>query len=114
MMARPKGRTIVLARLLLACVACGGAGCPPGSAPLPVSCPPPVSCPQPSFVAPPVTCGIETDRSWVAPVHQTVLTGYDHCGRPIYQQVCVSQGYWRTAQYRVSSCGERTFIGWLP
>jgi hypothetical protein len=44
---------------------------------------------------------------WVPPRYENVFSGYDHCGRPIYRTVCVSQGYYRTAVtgYRCSICG---------
>ncbi len=80
-------------------------------APLPVYCPAPVICPPPVYVP---VWHIENERVWVAPVYQDVLAGYDACGRPIYRQACVTPGYWRTAQYRVSDCGERVFVCYLP
>ena len=46
-------------------------------------------------------------QEWVPPVHETVCVGRDHCGRPIYRQVCVRRGYYRTvvSGYRCDSCG---------
>ncbi len=46
-------------------------------------------------------------REWVAPVYQTCVVGYDHCGRPIYQRVLVRAGCWTTIRYRVCGCGAR-------
>ena len=31
-----------------------------------------------------------------APRFEMRITGYDHCGKPIYGQVCISAGYWST------------------
>ncbi len=80
-------------------------------APLPVYCPAPVYCPPPVYVP---VWHVENERVWIAPVYSTVFAGYDACGRPIYRQECTTPGYWRVAQYRVSDCGERVFIGYLP
>jgi hypothetical protein len=34
------------------------------------------------------------ERVWVPARFETVIVGYDHCNRPIYNTVCVSAGYW--------------------
>jgi hypothetical protein len=46
-------------------------------------------------------------QEWVPPVHETVYVGRDHCGRPIYREVCVRRGYYRSviSGYRCNSCG---------
>ena len=46
-------------------------------------------------------------QQWVPPVHETVFVGRDHCGRPIYREVCVRRGYYRSviSGYRCHSCG---------
>lgn len=36
------------------------------------------------------------EKIWVPPVYRTVCHGYDSCGRPIYRQVCIREGYYRT------------------
>jgi hypothetical protein len=28
--------------------------------------------------------------------YESRITGYDHCGKPIYAQVCINAGYWTT------------------
>ena len=35
-------------------------------------------------------------RVWVPARYESRIVGYDHCGKPIYQQICVSAGYWTT------------------
>ena len=39
---------------------------------------------------------VRVERVWIAPRFETRITGYDHCGKPIYGQVCISAGYWTT------------------
>jgi len=29
-----------------------------------------------------------------------VFAGYDHCGKPVYNTICVSAGYWDTRTVR--------------
>jgi len=36
------------------------------------------------------------ERIWIAPRFETRITGTDHCGKPIYGQVCIAAGYWST------------------
>jgi len=36
------------------------------------------------------------ERVWVPARFETRIVGYDHCGKPIYNQICVSAGYWTT------------------
>ena len=36
------------------------------------------------------------ERVWVPARHESRFVGYDHCGKPIYRSVCVSEGYWTT------------------
>jgi hypothetical protein len=45
-------------------------------------------------------------RVWVAPVYDTVFSGYDHCGRPIYRRVVTCRGYWQNvvSGYRCGLC----------
>jgi len=40
------------------------------------------------------------ERFWVAPRYETVFAGYDHCGKPVYNTICVSAGYWDTRTVR--------------
>ena len=40
------------------------------------------------------------ERYWVAPRTETVFAGYDSCGKPVYNTVCVSAGYWATRTVR--------------
>jgi hypothetical protein len=44
---------------------------------------------------------------WIPAAYQTVVVGYDRCGRPIVRTVCVREGYWTRALvgYRCESCG---------
>ncbi|MBI4604387.1 MAG: hypothetical protein HY721_20700 [Planctomycetes bacterium] len=44
---------------------------------------------------------------WVAPVYDTVIAGYDRCGRPSYRTVQVRCGYYDSVVvgYRCSGCG---------
>jgi hypothetical protein len=35
-------------------------------------------------------------RVWVPARYETRIVGYDHCGKPIYKSVCVTEGYWTT------------------
>src|SRR5437762_11069018 len=41
-------------------------------------------------------CAPRVEQSWVAPRYETVIAGYDHCGKPVYNTICVSAGYWTT------------------
>ena len=36
------------------------------------------------------------EKVWVPARFETRIVGYDHCGQPIYNQVCVTAGYWTT------------------
>jgi hypothetical protein len=36
------------------------------------------------------------ERVWVPARYESRFAGTDHCGRPIYRSVCVSEGYWTT------------------
>jgi len=36
------------------------------------------------------------ERVWVPARYESRFEGYDPCGKPIYRQVCVSDGYWTT------------------
>jgi hypothetical protein len=36
------------------------------------------------------------ERVWVPARFETRIVGYDHCGKPICGQVCISAGYWTT------------------
>ncbi len=47
------------------------------------------------------------EREWVAPVYQTCVVGYDHCGHPLFQTVLVCAGYWVDVRYQVCGCGAR-------
>lgn len=86
-------------------------------------CPPPVYVtpvyPAPIVIAPvcpPVhvhSFAIVCEQEWVPPVYNTVVVGYDHCGKPVYSQVCVQAGYYRTAKYQVCGCGQRIFLGYV-
>src|SRR6185295_12187287 len=37
-----------------------------------------------------------TERVWVPARYESRITGYDHCGKPLYAQVCINAGYWTT------------------
>jgi len=39
---------------------------------------------------------VRVERVWIAPRFETRIVGYDHCGKPITNQICVSAGYWST------------------
>jgi hypothetical protein len=45
-------------------------------------------------------------RVWVAPVYETVFSGYDPCGRPIYRRIVSCHGYWQNvvSGYRCGLC----------
>jgi hypothetical protein len=45
-------------------------------------------------------------RVWVAPVYETVFSGYDPCGRPIYRRIVTCHGYWQNvvSGYRCGLC----------
>ena len=34
------------------------------------------------------------ERYWVPARTESVFSGYDHCGKPIYRTVCVAAGHW--------------------
>jgi hypothetical protein len=34
-------------------------------------------------------------KIWVEPVYRQVIVGYTECGQPIYNRVCVREGYYR-------------------
>ena len=36
------------------------------------------------------------ERVWVPARYESRISGYDHCGKPIYRSVCVCEGYWTT------------------
>jgi len=36
------------------------------------------------------------ERVWVPARYESRCTGYDHCGKPLYRSVCVSEGHWTT------------------
>ena len=44
---------------------------------------------------------------WVPPVHERVVMGYDHCGRPISRTIQTRCGYYDTVLvgYRCNGCG---------
>ncbi len=46
-------------------------------------------------------------RVWVPAVYDTVILGYDHCGRPIHRTVMVRCGYYESvvSGYRCGGCG---------
>ena len=44
-------------------------------------------------------------RIWVAPVHQTVFAGFDHCRRPVYREIITRPGYYRTVFTEHCACG---------
>ena len=44
-------------------------------------------------------------RVWVAPVHRTVFSGYEACGRAIYREIIIRPGYFRTVFTEHCSCG---------
>jgi hypothetical protein len=46
-------------------------------------------------------------RVWVAPVYETVFSGYDSCGRPIYRRITTCRGYWQNVVtgHRCGVCG---------
>jgi len=48
---------------------------------------------------------------WVSEQFEDVLVGYDVCGNPIYQQVLIAPGGYRTAAYKVYAGGSQEFIG---
>ena len=42
-------------------------------------------------------CQPSYERVWVnQPRYQRVFVGYDRCGRPVYQTVCISRGHYAT------------------
>ena len=36
------------------------------------------------------------ERVWVPARYESRFSGYDHCGKPLYRSVCVSEGHWTT------------------
>lgn len=78
-------------------------------APAPMFVPAPIVAPVcPPPVVPAFTFAYE--QVWIEPVYQQVVSGYDHCGNPIYQTVMTSAGYYRTAKYQVFPSGRRVFV----
>ena len=49
------------------------------------------------------------NQIWIPARHESVIVGYDHCGRPLYRAVCVSPGHYETVivGYRCG-CGHRS------
>jgi len=41
-------------------------------------------------------CAPRVEQVWVPARYETVIVGRDHCGRPVYNTICVSAGYWTT------------------
>ncbi|MFH0944571.1 MAG: hypothetical protein V2A76_05175 [Planctomycetota bacterium] len=69
----------------------------------------------PVYVAPMVhthVFTISTRRVWVDPVYSQQFVGYDCYGQPIYQSVCVRQGYWRDVRYSHCGCGHTVDCGY--
>ena len=74
----------------------------------------PAMC-APIIVAPPIHThcfAVTTQRIWVEPVFQQQIASYDCYGRPIFQSVCVRQGYWRNARYNTCGCGHSVVLGY--
>mgnify|MGYP001304191570 CR=1 FL=1 len=74
--------------------------------------------PAPVFVAPPVivappACSYVVEQVWIDPVYSQVFAGYDSCGTPIYHQVVVTPGCYRSAKYKVYPNGAREFVCYL-
>ena len=48
-------------------------------------------------------------KVWIEPVYRRVLVGYDYNHCPVYRNVCVRAGYYRTEVigYRCNSCNAR-------
>lgn len=55
---------------------------------------------------------VRSRRVWVDPVYNQQLTGYDFYGNPIYQTVCVRDGYWRNVRYNHCGCGHTIDCGY--
>ncbi len=50
----------------------------------------------------------KSDKKWVDPVKRKELVGYDADGKPIYKEVIVQPGYWKTITFYVCSvCGKK-------
>ncbi|MBI4881412.1 MAG: hypothetical protein HY812_17385 [Planctomycetes bacterium] len=76
-----------------------------------------VGVPAPIFIAPPVILPpayhYVYERVWIEPVFEDRVVGYDLCGNPIVQRVLITEGSFRTAQYRVFVNGGREFVAYL-
>lgn len=70
----------------------------------------------PVIIAPPPVVPAFTfvfDQVWIEPVYNQIISGYDSCGNPIYQQVMSQAGHFRTAKYQLYPSGRRIFIGYV-
>jgi hypothetical protein len=64
----------------------------------------------PIVVAPPVHVHTRAPiyrEVWVPAQYDTVIAGYDRCGRPVYRTVCVGAGHYESVfvGYRACPCG---------
>jgi len=48
---------------------------------------------------------VATERFWVGPVFESRVAGFDLCGRPVWRQFLVREGYWATRTVEVCRCG---------
>lgn len=64
-------------------------------------------------IVPRPTYRIVHEQVWFAPVYETRVVGYTSCGKPITRRVCVSSGHYKTAVYKVSSCGKKEFLHYV-
>lgn len=67
----------------------------------------------PAICPAPLPVSYVTEQVWIEPVTETRLVGYDAFGNPIYQNVIVTPGTYRNAQYMVHMDGSREFVTYL-
>ncbi len=61
------------------------------------------SC-SPRYYSAPYRPAYRLERSFVPPLYDTRVVGYDCWGRPIWQRVCVRAGYFRSVRVPVYGC----------
>jgi hypothetical protein len=64
-------------------------------------------------VVPRPTYRIVYEQVWFAPVYESRVVGYTSCGKPIHRRVCVTAGHYKTAVYKVGSCGKKEFLHYI-
>lgn len=73
-----------------------------------------IGSPAPGIYPEPVAYTYSYEQIYVSPVTETRQVGVDLAGSPIFQEVVLSSGYYRTAKFIVFPDGRREFVQYLP